>query len=99
MDERTETPGAVTSGLSCSEYGVGPREEKLAMTSAATWRAGGGAAAAIAAPAVPARGALPGALTAPLPASPSFPAAMQGTTPARAAPSIALMTMSRDGSI
>ena len=46
-----------------------------------------------------ASGALPGELTVPLPESPSLPAAMHGTTPARAAPSIALMTMSRDGSI
>ena len=28
-DERTSTPGAATSGFSCSEIGVGPPEEKL----------------------------------------------------------------------
>ena len=30
-DEVTETPGALTSGLSCSETGVGPAEEKSAI--------------------------------------------------------------------
>ena len=50
--------------------------------------------------AVMASGALPGEPTEPLPsASPSFPAAMHGTTPASAAPSIAFTTMSRDCSI
>jgi hypothetical protein len=33
MAERTSTPGAVTSGLSWSDTGVGPAEEKSAMWS------------------------------------------------------------------
>ena len=28
-DDRIESPGAVTSGFSCSETGVGPADEKL----------------------------------------------------------------------
>src|SRR5215208_3964673 len=80
-EERTLTPGAVTSGLSSSEYGVGPIDEKLARTSTERVRP------VVAAAAVIARGALPGELTDPLPESPSFPAAMHGMTPARAAPS------------
>src|SRR5215208_2414096 len=67
-------------------------EEKLARTSG--WPVRPVLAAAV----VIARGALPGELTEPLPDSPSLPAAMHGTTPARAAPLIARITMSRDGS-
>ena len=37
-EEMTLTPGAVTSGLRCSEYGVGPIDEKLATMSAGRWR-------------------------------------------------------------
>src|SRR5437867_756980 len=81
-DETTATPGAVTSGFSCSEYGVGPIDEKPAMMSAATCLPVVDAAAVIAS------AAFPGELTEPLPASPSLPAAMHGTTPARAAPLI-----------
>src|SRR5215471_886626 len=91
-DESTLTPGAVTSGLSCSEYGVGPTDEKDAISSATLWRPLPEAAAVIAS------GASPGDPTVPL-LLPSLPAAMHGTTPAFAAPSIALTTMSRDGSI
>ena len=31
-DERIDTPGALTSGFSCSDMGVGPADEKLAIT-------------------------------------------------------------------
>src|SRR5690349_19239741 len=72
-DESTFTPGAVTSGLSCSEYGVGPTEEKSAISSATLWRPLPDAAAVIAS------GASPGDPTVPL-ALPSLPAAMHGTT-------------------
>ena len=87
-DERTLTPGPDTSGFICSDTGVGPPDEKSAITSrdetAAT---------------VIASGALPGDDTEPLPKSvKSLPAAITGTTPAAAAPSIACTTMSRDGS-
>ena len=30
-DDRIESPGAVTSGFSCSETGVGPADEKLVI--------------------------------------------------------------------
>ena len=93
-DESTFTPGAVTSGLRFSEYGVGPTDEKFAITSATTPRPVVAAALVIAA------GASAGDPTEPLPPlPPSLPAAMHGTTPAFAAPSIALTTMSRAGSI
>src|SRR3954471_6038106 len=87
-DERMFTPGAATSGFICNETGVGPADEKAAMTlreeTAAT---------------VIASGALPGDETEPKPKSlKSLPAAITGTTPAAAAPSIARTTMSRDGS-
>ena len=79
----------MTSGFICSDTGVGPPEEKFAITSDF-----------FAAATVMARGALPGEPTEPRPKpSKSLPAAMVGTTPARAAPSIALTTMSRLGSI
>ena len=72
-DETTLTPGAVTSGLSWSEYGVGPIDEKPARMSGAWPRPVVDAAAVIAS------GALPGEPTEPLPAaSPSLPAAMHG---------------------
>ena len=78
-EERTLTPGAVTSGFICSEMGVGPPDEKLAITFDLE-----------AAAEVIARGAVPGEPTDPRPnPSKSFPAATAGTTPACAAPSIA----------
>src|SRR5690349_3351940 len=82
-DDRTLTPGAVTSGFICSEMGVGPPEEKLAITFDL-----------LEAAVVMARGAVPGDPTEPRPKpSKSLPAAIAGTTPAWAAPSIALTTM------
>src|SRR5262249_38895242 len=82
------TPGAATSGLSLSETGVGPADEKLAITSFV-----------VTAATVIADGAFPGELTEPkLKSEKSLPAATTGTTPARAAPSIAVTTMSRRGS-
>src|SRR5262245_25596772 len=83
-EERTATPGAVTSGFICSERGVGPPEEKLAIT-----------LGLVDAATVIASGAVPGEPTEPRPnPSKSLPAAMAGTTPACAAPLIALTTMS-----
>src|SRR5581483_2233122 len=71
-DERIWTPGAVTSGLSWSDTGVGPLDENVAITPPFD-----AAAALIAA------GALPGDEIVPRPkSSKSFPAAMAGTTPA-----------------
>jgi hypothetical protein len=32
IDERIPTPGALTSGFICSDIGVGPADEKPAMT-------------------------------------------------------------------
>ena len=88
------TPGAVTSGFICSEIGVGPLDEKPAITSA------GPASPSLDAATVIAFAALPGEPTEPLPASPkSLPAAITGTTPASAALLIACTTMSRVGSI
>ena len=73
---------------------MGPTDEKFAITSATTPRPVVDAAVVIAS------GASAGELTEPLPPlPPSLPAAMHGTTPAFAAPSIALTTMSRAGSI
>ena len=89
-DERTSTPGAVTSGFIRSESGVGPIDEKSAIVAAVRRRAA----------AVIASAALPGEPTEPRPnPSPSLPAATTGTTPASAAASIAATTMSRVGSI
>src|SRR3954449_9103583 len=69
-DERMSTPGAVTSGFICSEVGVGPLEEKPAMTSA------GPESPSVDAAAVVGLAAVPGEPTEPLPASPkSLPAA------------------------
>src|SRR5690349_18114501 len=83
-EERIETPGAVTSGLNWSPIGVGPLEEKNAITSVL-----------LAAAAVIAAGAVPGDPIVPRPAaSYSLPAATVVTTPARAAPSIACTTTS-----
>ena len=88
------TPGAVTSGFICSDVGVGPLDEKPAITSA------GPLSPSVDAATVIAFGALPGEPIEPLPASPnSLPAAITGTTPASAALSIAATTMSRVGSI
>src|SRR3954465_12974201 len=88
-DERTCTPGAVTSGFMASDTGVGPADEKSATTPFAP------AAATVIAPE-----ALPGDETEPIPNSPkSLPAAITGTTPAAAARLIAVTSMSRGGSI
>ena len=88
-DERMLTPGAVTSGLSRSDTGFGPADEKLAILFCLL------AAAAVITP-----GALPGELIDPKPhSSASLPAAIAGTTPAWAAASIAATTMSFAGSI
>src|SRR5437588_150530 len=83
--EATSSPGAVTSGLKRSEYGVGPREEKPAgvSTSALPWPPLD-AAAEIACV------ALPGELIEPRPRSPSFPAETAVTTPAFARATITL---------
>ena len=92
--ERIATPGALTSGLSCSESGVGPPEEKSAITFVGPLRV------VETAPTVIASGVDPGEETEPAPkSSKSFPAATTGTTPARAAAESAATTMSRDGSI
>ena len=89
--ERIDVPGATKSGLSRSETGVGPEEEKLAMP---------GAVPDVLAPTVIARVELPGDDNEPGPkSSKSFPAATTGTTPAAAAASSASATTSRDGSI
>src|SRR3954465_16059935 len=83
-EERMFTPGAVTSGFISSEIGVGPLEEKSAISSAGWPEPSAEAATVIA------FGALPGELTDPRPASvKSLPAAITGTTPASAASSIA----------
>ena len=84
-------PGATTSGLSRSETGVGPADEKPAIT---------GAAPDEVAPTVIASAELPGEASEPRPKSPkSLPAATTGTTPTAAAASSASATRSRDGSI
>ena len=77
---KMSTPGAVTSGFSWSETGVGPPEEKSAITFARPLRV------VETAPTVIASGVEPGEATEPLPKpEKSFPAATTGTTPARAA--------------
>ena len=87
-------PGAETSGLSWSESGVGPLDEKLAITSSGPPRV------VVTAPTVIALGVAAGEPTEPRPNwSKSLPAETTGTTPARAAASSALTTMSRAGSI
>src|SRR5437762_14266861 len=84
-EDRIETPGARTSGFMPSVTGVGPPDEKGAMTSFFV------TAAAVIAPE-----ALPGDEMEPLPKSSySFPAAITGTTPALAAPFRAATRMSR----
>ena len=93
-DESRSTPGAVTSGLSWSESGVGPLDEKSAITSA------GPLSPSVDAATVIALGAVPGEPIEPRPVSlKSLPAATAVITPASAALSIAFTTMSRDGSI
>jgi hypothetical protein len=88
-EERIPTPGAVTSGLSASDTGAGPPEEKGAITPPLV-----AAATAIACCADA------GEPTEPGPTDPkSLPAAITGTTPASAAAFIACTTMSRDGVI
>src|SRR5918992_1142019 len=74
-DDRIWTPGAVTSGFSWSEIGVGPADEKSARR-----------ASTVEAAAVMAERAAPGDAIEPRPKAPkSFPAAITGTTPAAAA--------------
>src|SRR2546423_5998686 len=88
-DEVMSTPGALTSGFSWKETGVGPLLENDATASCL-----------LTAAAVIAFGALPGDEMLPFPQSAnSLPAAIVGTTPAPAAASIAATTRSRDGSI
>ena len=92
--ETIATPGALTSGFSCSESGVGPLDENEATTFGAPVRL------VETAPTVIASGVEPGDETEPRPkSSKSFPAATTGTTPARAAAPRASATMSRVGSI
>ena len=93
-EERTSTPGAVTSGFGRSETGVGPADEKEATTSGRV-----PPAPTVDAAVVIAAGALAGEPIEPEPPSPkSLPAATTGTTPAAAALSRARTTMSRRGS-
>ena len=92
--EKIDTPGALTSGLSRKESGVGPLDENDPTTSAAPLRV------VETAPTVIASGAEPGEPIEPRPKSPkSLPAATTETTPALAAAASAWTTMSRDGSI
>ena len=93
-DERMSTPGAATSGFSCSESAVGPTEEKSAWIAlvGAPWTSTAATAIAASADA--------GEETDPAPTSlNSFPAATTGTTPAAAAASSACVTTFRLGSI
>ena len=88
-DERIPTPGADTSGFRRSDTGVGPAEEKPAIRPVT-----------VAAPAVIAASADAGDEIEPRPNAPkSFPADTTGTTPAAAAPSIALTRRSRPAEI
>ena len=94
IEERTLTPGPATSGLSRSETGVGPADEKSATVFGEASRS------VETAPTVMAEAAFPGELTEPSPnSSKSLPAATTGTTPAAAAPSSASATTSCVGSI
>jgi len=89
--DRIELPGATTSGFSLSEIGVGPDDEKLAIT---------GVAPDVVAPTVIAPSDVPGEESDPAPNSvKSFPAATTGTTPAAAAASSARATTSCCGAI
>ena len=93
-DDRTPTPGAVTSGLNCSEYGVGPPEEKEAMRSGV-----GELCPPVDAATAIAFAALAGEVIEPLPkSSKSLPAAIAERTPASAAALSARTTGSRRGS-
>src|ERR1044072_5269654 len=83
------TPGAVTSGLSRSESGVGPPEEKYAITPVLL-----AAATEIAPAAVEGEPIDPGTT-----GSKALPAATTETTPAAAAAFSAWTTMSREGVI
>src|SRR4051794_29013230 len=86
-DEVIATPGALTSGFSRSDTGVGPPDEKSAIVSEA-----------VVAATVIADGAFAGELIEPNPNwLKSLPAATTGTTPAFAAASSATTTMSRLG--
>src|SRR2546430_186979 len=83
-DEMTSTPGAATSGFCGSDGGGGRAEETLAGVSRDETAAR-----------VTASGASPGDDTDPSPKSSRWlPGAIGGITPAAAAPSIALTTMS-----
>src|SRR5215211_5330729 len=89
-DERTPTPGAVTSGFIWFDTGVGPAEENDAI------RSGSAPRPVVEAATVIAFGVDPGELIEPRPNSlKSLPAATTGTTPASAAPFSARTTMSR----
>ena len=80
-DERIETPGALTSGFSRSESGVGPEALKSARPLTAPL-------GLVTAATVIALSDVPGEDSEPRPnSSKSFPAATTGTTPAAAAPS------------
>ena len=93
-EDRIETPGALMSGLSRSDSGVGPAELKSARVLPPD------ASGLVTAATVIARSEVPGEISDPPPnSSKSFPAATTGTTPAAAAASSARATMSRDGSI
>src|SRR5690242_17086789 len=93
-EETTSTPGAVTSGFGRSDTGVGPPDENEATTSGRS-----PSPPSVEAAAVIAAGVFAGDPTEPNPVSlKSFPAATTGTTPAAAALSRALTTMSRRGS-
>ena len=88
------TPGALTSGLRRSESGVGPDAAEVGEA------AGAVESGIVTAATVIASADEPGDESEPWPnSSKSFPAATTGMTPARAAPSSASATRSRDGSI
>ena len=92
MEERIDTPGALTSGFSRRDDGVGPDELKSASSLPE-------ASGSVTARTVMARSEVPGRDQRPRPtSSKSFPAATTGTTPAAAAASSARATMSREGS-
>ncbi len=93
MEERIDTPGALTSGFRRRDNGVGPDELKSASSLPE-------ASGSVTAPTVIARSDVPGEISDPAPtSSKSFPAATTGTTPAAAAASSARATMSLEGSI
>src|SRR5947208_16782861 len=80
-EDRTSTPGAVTSGFSWSDTGVGPADEKSAMWSGRV----PSPTPIVEAAAVIAAGALPGESIDPRPAlAKSLPGATSGTAAAAA---------------